>query len=126
MIKGIYVYLLGWMVVGLCNCWGYLFDQLMYEKIVVVDLIYEIYVLLWQVDEVVINDLFKDLKVVKIDVDCVKVVVVIDVFESYVVLIIVDIDVGFGNEYVIYLLVKELIKVGVCVLQIENQVLDVK
>lgn len=44
----------------------------------------------------------------------------------YVVLIIVDIDVGFGNVEVIYLLVKQFIEVGVCCIQIENQVLDEK
>lgn len=65
MVKGIYIYLFGWMVVGLCNMFGYLLDQFMYEKIVVMDLICEIYILLCQVDEVVLNDLFQEFKVVK-------------------------------------------------------------
>ena len=40
--------------------------------------------------------------------------------------IIADIDAGFGNEEVTYLLTKQMIEAGACAIQIENQVSDAK
>lgn len=128
-INKCYFYLFGWMVVVLCFDFGLLLDQFMYEKIVVFGLIEELYIFLCQVDVCELDLLFIGLDVVCVVGDKVKEVellVQIDNFEIYVVLIIVDIDVGFGNVEVIYLLVKKMIEVGVCCIQIENQVFDEK
>ena len=125
-VKGVYVYLSGWMVAGLRNRWGHLPDQSMHEKTAVADLIQEIYVSLRQADEVAMNDLFKDLKAAKTEDQRKAAIAAIDGFESHVVPIIADIDAGFGNEHATYLLAKELIKAGACCLQIENQVSDAK
>jgi isocitrate lyase len=125
--KGVYVYLSGWMVAGLRNRWGHLPDQSMHEKTAVAELIQEIYTSLRQADEVVLNDLFKDLKAARAagnEQAAQKAIEAIDNFETHVVPIIADIDAGFGNEHATYLLAKELIKAGACCLQIENQVSD--
>tara|TARA_R100000005_G_scaffold88747_1_gene58811 strand:- start:6300 stop:7919 length:1620 start_codon:yes stop_codon:yes gene_type:complete len=127
--KGVYVYLSGWMVAGLRNRWGHLPDQSMHEKTAVAELIQEIYTSLRQADEVVLNDLFKDLKAARAagnEQAAQKAIEAIDNFETHVVPIIADIDAGFGNEHATYLLAKELIKAGACCLQIENQVSDAK
>ncbi|MEQ8499759.1 MAG: isocitrate lyase [Sneathiellaceae bacterium] len=127
--QGAYVYLSGWMVAGLRNRWGHLPDQSMHEKTAVADLIAEIYTSLRQADEVALNDLFRELKAAREAGDRAgeaRAIAAIDGFESHVVPIIADIDAGFGNEHATYLLAKELIKAGVCCLQIENQVLDAK
>ncbi|MEZ5786520.1 MAG: isocitrate lyase [Xanthobacteraceae bacterium] len=127
--KGVYVYLSGWMVAGLRNRFGHLPDQSMHEKTAVVDLIEEIYVSLRQADEVALNDLFKALKLARVEGDAAAeraAIAAIDNFESHVVPIIADIDAGYGNEHATYLLAKEMIKAGACCLQIENQVSDAK
>ena len=128
-LKGVYVYLSGWMVAGLRNRFGHLPDQSMHEKTAVADLIQEIYVSLRQADEVALNDLFKALGEARAAGDRIaegRAIAAIDGFESHVVPIIADIDAGFGNEHATFLLARELIRAGACCLQIENQVSDAK
>ena len=49
----------------------------------------------------------------------------IDNFETHVVPIIADIDAGFGNEEATSL-AKQMIEAGACLIQLENQVSEVK
>lgn len=69
----------------------------MHEKTAVPSLITEIYDFLRQADAIELNDLFKRLENGEDVQDQ------IDNFETHIVLIIPDIDAGFGNEEARYL-----------------------
>ncbi len=124
-----YLYLSGWMVAALRSQFGPLPDQSMHEKTSVADLIRELYTFLKQADAWELNHLYRNLDAAKEAGDSAKqaeIINQIDNFETHVVPIIADIDAGFGNPEVTYLMAKQMIEAGACCIQIENQVSDEK
>lgn len=124
-----YIYLSGWMVAAMRSEFGPLPDQSMHEKTTVPSLIQEIYTFLKQADARELTHLFRKLDAAKLEgnkdlID--QLMHKINTFETHVVPIIGDIDAGYGNEEATYLLAKKMIEAGVCCIQMENQVSDVK
>ncbi|WP_257538739.1 isocitrate lyase [Sphingobium sp. CFD-1] len=127
--KGKYLYLSGWMIAALRSEFGPLPDQSMHEKTSVPALIEELYTFLRQADARELSLLFRDLDKAREtgnEVEIQRLTHAIDNHETHVVPIIADIDAGFGNAEVTYLLAKKMIEAGACALQIENQVSDEK
>merc|ERR1711892_13665 len=124
-----YLYLSGWMIAAMRSEFGPLPDQSMHEKTAVPALIGEIYTFLKQADSRELNKLFRALDKAKTENNATEEMRVMDLinnFESHVVPIIADIDAGFGNEEATYLLAKKMIEAGACCIQMENQVSDAK
>jgi len=124
-----YLYLSGWMIAAMRSEFGPLPDQSMHEKTAVPALIGEIYTFLKQADSRELNKLFRALDKAKKENNATEEMRVMDLinnFESHVVPIIADIDAGFGNEEATYLLAKKMIEAGACCIQMENQVSDAK
>lgn len=124
-----YLYLSGWMIAALRSEFGPLPDQSMHEKTAVPALIAELYTFLKHADAWELNHLYRDLNAAREQGDGAKeqsIVAAIDNFETHIVPIVADIDAGFGNEEVTYLLAKKMIEAGACAIQIENQVSDAK
>ena len=120
-----YLYLSGWMVAALRSDFGPLPDQSMHEKTSVAALIAELYTFLRQADARELGGLFRELDAAP-DSEKSLVQSKIDNFETHVVPIVADIDAGFGNAEATYLMAKQMIEVGACCIQIENQVSDEK
>src|SRR5690625_7192599 len=101
------------MIAALRSKFGPLPDQSMHEKTTVSDTIEELYTFLKQADAVELNDYFRELDAAREAGDSAKekeIIQKIDNFETHIVPIIADIDAGFGNEEVIYLLDNKMIE----------------
>ena len=121
-----YLYLSGWMIAALRSQFGPLPDQSMHEKTSVASLINELYTFLRQADARELGGLFRELDETSDENDKKEIIKKIDNYQTHVVPIIADIDAGFGNEEVTYLMAKQMIEAGACAIQIENQVSDEK